>query len=129
MKKVIFIIGFLFTSTTFAADPYSQYNQYNRQYTVNSNQQYGSTNWYSSPLGMGVAQAGVALIGGLVNVMSRPDPVQYTQPQQQPIYVGNRQQTVASSNEPVVRQSSDPNCVVIERPNNNGTPTYEKYCQ
>jgi hypothetical protein len=29
------------------------YGPYNQQYTFNQNQQYGSTNWYSSALGMG----------------------------------------------------------------------------
>lgn len=72
----------MIAGSAYAEQPYGQYNQ---QYTMN--QQYGSTNWYSSPLGMGVAQAGVALIGGLVNVMSRPEPTQYVQQQQQPIYV------------------------------------------
>lgn len=77
MKK--FALLFVLTSPAFAYGPYDQ------QYTFN--QQYGSTNWYSSPLGMGVAQAGVTLIGGLVNAMSRPDPVQYMQQPNQPTYV------------------------------------------
>ena len=75
-----YVILFLVSTGVFA-DPYGPFNQ---QYTFN--QQYGSTNWYSSPLGMGVAQAGVTLIGGLVNAMSRPDPVVVPQ-QSQPIYV------------------------------------------
>ena len=56
------------------------FNPYNRQFTYNQNNQVGSTNWYSSALGTGVAQAGVLLVGGLVNAMSRPDPVVVTQP-------------------------------------------------
>lgn len=55
------------------------FNPYNRQFTYNQNNQVGSTNWYSSALGTGVAQAGVLLVGGLVNAMSRPDPVVVTQ--------------------------------------------------
>ena len=77
MKKIIFI-GFVLFSSISSADVYGPYNQ---QYSFN--QQYGSTNWYSSPLGMGVAQAGVLLMGGIVNAMSRPN-VEYVQvPQQQ----------------------------------------------
>ncbi len=34
--------------------------------------QYGSTNWYSSPLGVGAAQIGVIFAGGLVDMMKRP---------------------------------------------------------
>lgn len=79
MKYVIASI-MLVSSFTASADGFGPYNQ---QYTMNSNQnmQYGATNWYSSALGMGVAQAGVTLIGGLVNAMSRPDPVVQQQPQ------------------------------------------------
>jgi anti-sigma-K factor RskA len=55
------------------------------------NQQYGSTNWYSSALGAGVASAGVAIIGGLVNAMNRPEPVQVQQQQPQVIYVNQGQ--------------------------------------
>lgn len=55
------------------------FNPYNQQFTYNQNNQVGSTNWYSSALGTGVAQAGVLLVGGLVNAMSRPDPVVVTQ--------------------------------------------------
>lgn len=68
MKK--YIIAALFISGAVSAEPYGPYNQ---QFTYN--QQYGSTNWYSSPLGQGAAMAGVALVSGLVNAMSRPDPV------------------------------------------------------
>lgn len=120
--KFMIVSSFTFVSIA-NAQPYGPYNQ---QYTMNQN--YGVSNWMTA-FGPGINTAAVTLIGGLVNVMSRPDPVQYTQPQQQPIYVGNRPQTVATSNEPVVRQSSDPKCVIIERPNPNRTPTYEKYCQ
>jgi hypothetical protein len=63
----------MFSSSVIA----QEFNEYN--------QQYGSTNWYSSPLGMGVAQAGVTIIGGLVNAMSKPQQPQYIQ--QQPQYV------------------------------------------
>lgn len=89
LQSVIATVLFVSATSVSAEQPYGPYNQ---QFTMN--QQYGSTNWYSSPLGMGVAQAGVALIGGLVNVMSRPDPSQYVQQQQQPVYVnGNGNQS------------------------------------
>ena len=74
MRRLVLLF---FAAPVFASGPYDQ--------TYTFNQQYGSTNWYSSPLGMGVAQAGVTLIGGLVNVLSRPDPVQV--PQQQPVQI------------------------------------------
>lgn len=77
MKKFIFATLFLVSSIA-SADNYSPFNQ---QFTYN--QQYGSTNWYSSPLGQGVAQAGILLVGGLVNAMSRPDPVVVQNPQPQ----------------------------------------------
>ncbi len=83
MKNFIFAILFVISFGVNAEQPYSPYNQ---QFTYNQNQQFGSTNWYSSALGMGVAQAGVLLVGGLVNAMSRPDPV-VVQQQQQPQYV------------------------------------------
>jgi hypothetical protein len=69
MKRTILAVALSFVIVNVEAAPPSPYNQ-----TFNYNQQYGSTNWYSSPLGMGVAQAGVVLVGGLVNAMSRPDP-------------------------------------------------------
>ena len=81
MRRLVLLF---FAAPVFASGPYDQ--------TYTFNQQYGSTNWYSSPLGMGVAQAGVTLIGGLVNVLSRPDPIQYTQQQNQPTYVTPQQQ-------------------------------------
>jgi len=84
MKKVIAIVLLV---ASFSANAYGPYDQ---AYTIN--QQYGSSNWYSSPLGMGVAQAGVTLIGGLVNAMNRPEQPQVQQ-QPQVIYVnGNGQQ-------------------------------------
>jgi hypothetical protein len=84
MKTKSLVVAGLILVASAQAQAYGPYNQ---QYTVN--QQYGSTNWYSSPLGMGVAQAGVALISGVVNKMSQPDPVQ--QPQPQVIYVNQGQ--------------------------------------
>ena len=89
MKKIIAIALFV---ASFNASAYGPYNQ---AYTFN--QQYGSTNWYSSPLGQGVAVAGVTLIGGLVNAMNRPDPV-VVQQQQQPVYVNQ------NGGQPVYRQ-------------------------
>lgn len=92
-----YMIVSLFISGSVLADQYTPYNQ---QFTYNQNMQYGSTNWYSSPLGQGAAMAGVALVSGLVNAMSRPDPVvvvpaqtQYSQPYGQPTQ-GCRIQTI-----------------------------------
>jgi len=81
----IIMIGMLCCSSAVKAD---QYGPYNQRYTFN--QQYGSSNWYSSPLGQGAAMAGVAIISGLVNAMSKPDPV-VVQGQQQPIYINQGQ--------------------------------------
>jgi hypothetical protein len=86
----------IFGSFTVTAE--QPYGPSNRNYTFNNNQQYGATNWYSSPLGVGLAQAGVTIVGGIVNNMSRPDPVVYTQQQQPPIYVGKVQQNVQAQN-------------------------------
>jgi hypothetical protein len=56
------------------------------------NQQYGSSNWYSSPLGMGAAHMGVMLMGGIVNAMSRPDNVVVQQaPAQAPVQYAPQQ--------------------------------------
>lgn len=88
IMKTLMTIALLFVSIAVNAQGFNQ------QYTINQNQnmnmQYGSTNWYSSALGMGVAQAGVTLVGGLVNMMNRPEtPVVQ---QQQPIYVNQQPQ-------------------------------------
>lgn len=80
--KLAFLFAVVFSVSMNEAKA-QDYGPYNQAFTMN--QQYGSTNWYSSPLGMGVAQAGVTLIGGLVNALSRPDPVVVQQ--QQPVYV------------------------------------------
>jgi hypothetical protein len=102
--------------------PYSPYNQ---QYTFNQNQQYGSTNWYSSALGMGVAQAGVTLIGGLVNAMSRPDPVVYMQPQQAPVVI----QTPDASREANMAPGANPgSCSMQTLYDQQGNPRYVKVC-
>ena len=75
MKNVFFFVSLLFVTNVHA------YGPYDGRYTFN--QQYSAGNWYSSPLGMGVAQAGVLLMGGIVNAMSRPN-VEYVQVPQQP---------------------------------------------
>lgn len=81
-----FLFSFVLLMASFSASA-NGYGPYNQSFTMN--QQYSAGNWYSSPLGQGVAVAGVTLIGGLVNAMSRPDPV--TVPQQQPIYINQGQ--------------------------------------
>ena len=89
MYKPTAVISLVASMAVHAEQPYGPYNQ-NR--TFNNNPQYGATNWYSSPLGVGLAQAGVTLVGGIVNNMSKPDPVIYTQTQQPPIIVGKTAQ-------------------------------------
>lgn len=100
--KTLFSFVLLMVSFSASADGYGPYNQ-----AFTMNQQYGSTNWYSSPLGQGVAVAGVTLIGGLVNAMSRPDPV--VVPQQQPIYVNGGQQNCQART--IVDQQGQPHYV------------------
>lgn len=122
--KIIFPIVLLFSSllAVAAEQPYSPYNQ---QFTYNQNQQYGSTNWYSSALGMGVAQAGVTLIGGLVNAMSRPDPVIYMQPQQAPVYVNSQTAPVQATQANLTQGSR---CAMQTLYDQQGNPKYVKVC-
>jgi len=115
MKTIIFA-ALLVSNMVMAAPPPGPYNQ---SMTYNQNMQFGSTNWYSSPLGQGAAMAGVAIISGLVNAMSRPDPVvvvpaqqQYQQPQQ-------------------YQQASIPNngnCRMQTLYDQSGNPRYVKVC-
>ena len=88
--KALILAMLLVSGAVMASPPPGPYNQ---QFTYNQNMQYGSTNWYSSPLGQGAAMAGVALISGLVNVLSRPDPVVVVPAQQgQTVQQGYAQQ-------------------------------------
>lgn len=116
------------------------YGPYNQQYTMN--QQFGSTNWYSSPLGMGVAQAGVALVSGIVNKMSQPDPVQVQQAPPQVIYVNQGQQPQgqypqqqypqSNGQHPAngySQQSAANNCRGETVYDQAGNPRYVKICQ
>ena len=124
MKTVfatMLMIGSL--STADAEQPFGPYNQ---QFTYNQNQQMGATNWYSSALGMGVAQAGVTLIGGLVNAMSRPDPVIYMQPQQAPVYVNTQSAPGASG---MANMASTGNCGMQTLYDRQGNPKYVKVCE
>lgn len=106
MKLFTFMLLFVNISVN-AEQPFGQYNQ---QYTIN--QQYGSTNWYSSPLGMGVAQAGVTLMGGLINAMNKSTPT-YVQPQQQPIYVNQNPPADNCHVETLYEQNGNPRTVRI----------------
>lgn len=83
MNKFIFAVLFFFSFGVNAEG----YGQYNQQYTVNQN--YGVSNWMTA-FGPGINTAAVTLVGGLVNAMSRPDPVPVQQ-QQQPVYVNSGQ--------------------------------------
>jgi hypothetical protein len=106
-----------------AEQPFGPYNQ---QFTYNQNQQMGATNWYSSALGMGVAQAGVTLIGGLVNAMSRPDPVIYMQPQQAPVYVNTQSAPGPVENAHLANTGS---CGMQTLYDRQGNPKYVKVCE
>lgn len=117
MNKYIIIITLLFSGSVMAQQPYGPYNQ---QFTYNQNQQFGSTNWYSSALGQGVAMGGLAIISGVVNAMTRPDPVIVVQPQQgyqQPSY-----QTTGY-------QGQNNNCSMQTLYDQQGNPRYVKVCQ
>lgn len=125
MNAILKICFIGLISTSVLADPPP--GPYNQSMTYNQNMQYGSTNWYSSPLGQGAAMAGVAVISGLVNAMSRPDPVQYVQQQQQPIYVGNNPQQVPQQqvyNQP----RNNGNCSMQTLYDRSGNPRYVKIC-
>lgn len=69
MKAILILIAInaIILDYAFGEQAYGPYNQ-----NYNSNMQYGSTNWYSSPLGAGAAQIGVIFAGGLVDMMNRP---------------------------------------------------------
>lgn len=109
--KTLFSFVLLMVSFSASADGYGPYNQ-----AFTMNQQYSAGNWYSSPLGQGVAVAGVTLIGGLVNAMSRPDPV--VVPQQQPIYVNGGQ-----------GNGGQQNCQARTIVDQQGQPHYVQECQ
>lgn len=94
-SKMFFAALTVIASTSANAQDYGRYNQ---QYTIN--QQYGSSNWYSSPLGMGAAMIGTTLVGGLVNAMSRPSQPEVQQ-QPQVIYTnGGYQQPRSGYQQP-----------------------------
>lgn len=113
--KILF--GILISYSTFAQQPYGPYNQ---QFTYNQNQSFSYGNWYSSSLGQGVAMGGLAIISGVVNAMTRPDPVIVVQPQQgyqQPSY-----QTTGY-------QGQNNNCSMQTLYDQQGNPRYVKVCQ
>lgn len=71
---------FILVAALLASTQANAYGPFDQSYTIN--QQYGSSNWYSSPLGMGAAMMGTTLMSGIVNAMSRPSqPVIQQQPQ------------------------------------------------
>lgn len=72
IRLILIFSAFSSYSICLADQPYGQFNQ---NYTYNSNMQYGATNWYSSPLGIGAAQIGTVIANGLVNKMMQPDVV------------------------------------------------------
>ena len=110
------IIAFLFVSGSVLADPPP--GPYNQTMTYNQNMQYGSTNWYSSPLGQGAAMAGLQIIGGLVNAMSKPDPV---------IVVPSQSQ-YQQQQQPYIQQQANNNCRGQTLYDQSGNPRYVKVC-
>lgn len=121
MKRIPFVFLLALSFSTQADQPFGPYNQ---QFTYNQNQQYGSTNWYSSALGMGAAQVGVTLVGGLVNALSRPDPVIYMQPQQAPVYINGLGRQEAATTSAQVQS----NCSMQTLYDRQGNPRYVKVC-
>ena len=128
MNKII-IAALLVSGSVMAAPPPGPYNQ---TMTYNQNMQMGSTNWYSSPLGQGAAMAGVAIVSGLVNAMSRPDPVvvvpssRYAS-QQQPSY-GAEQPYQQTQQQPYLQQQASNNCKMQTLYDQSGNPRYVKVC-
>ena len=114
MKTFLFLALFV-SGSVLASPPPGQYNQ---QFTYNQNMQYGSTNWYSSPLGQGAAMAGVAIVSGLVNAMSRPDPVVVVPAQQSTQYVAQQP----------AQYGSQGNCRMQTLYDQSGNPRYVKVC-
>jgi len=121
MKRIPFVLLLALSFSAKADQPFGPYNQ---QFTYNQNQQYGSTNWYSSALGMGAAQVGVTLVGGLVNALSRPNPVIYMQPQQAPVYVNGLGRQEAGTTSAQVQS----NCSMQTLYDRQGNPRYVKVC-
>lgn len=124
MNKFLFAALFV-AGSVMAAPPPGPYNQ---SMTYNQNMQFGSTNWYSSPLGQGAAMAGVAIVSGLVNAMSRPDPVVVVQGQ------GHAQQSQAqpqaqyqSGGQPYYYQEPT-NCPTRYINDGSGMPRYVRIC-
>ena len=122
-KKVVALL--LLVSLEALADP--GYNPYNQQLSYNQNFQYGSTNWFSSALGTGVAQAGILLVGGLVNAMSRPDPVIVTQQSAAPGVAGGRTGPSTSLTS-VDNRSGSGNCAYQTLYDQQGHPVSVRVC-
>lgn len=120
MNKYI-IAALLVSGSVMAAPPPGPYNQ---TMTYNQNMQFGSTNWYSSPLGQGAAMAGVAIVSGLVNAMSRPDPVV--------VVPSSRYASQPSSEAAPYAQNAYPsqpsNCRMQTLYDQSGNPRYVKVC-
>lgn len=123
MKPMVWLLVLFWSWVTQAEQPFGPYNQ---QFTYNQNQQYGTTNWYSSALGMGVAQAGVTLVGGLVNALSRPDPVIYLQSPASPVYLNGKPPLPGTTNASVAQQQGS--CSMQTLYDRQGNPRYVKVC-
>lgn len=120
--KIISVIFGGLVSMSSVADGYGPYNQ---QQTYNYNT--GCSNWQSC-FGPGINTAAVTLIGGLVNAMSRPDPVQYQQQQQQPIYVNGNS---SYNQQPQYNQQQyvQNNCRMQTLYDQSGNPRNVKVCE
>ena len=118
--KVSFIGMLCVVSLTQANPPPGPYNQ---TYTYNQNMQYGVTNWMTA-FGPGINTAGVAIVSGLVNAMTRPDPV---------VVVPSSRYASQPSSEPApYAQNAYPNqpsnCRMQTLYDQSGNPRYVKVC-
>lgn len=114
MNKII--IAALFLSASVNAD---QFGPYNQQQTYNYNT--GCSNWQSC-FGPGINTAGLAIVSGLVNAMSRPDPVVVVSPNQR-----YQQQQPQQYTGPT--QMANQNCSMQTLYDRSGNPRYVKVCE
>lgn len=124
MNKFL-IASLVVSGSVIAAPPPGPYNQ---SMTYNQNMQFGSTNWYSSPLGQGAAMAGVAIVSGLVNAMSKPDPVIVVSPNQQYQQTQQAQQYPQQQQQQQAQIINRGNCSMQTLYDQSGNPRYVKVC-
>ena len=122
-----FLIAALLVSNSVMAD---QFGPYNQQQTYNYNT--GCSSWQSC-FGPGINTAGVALISGLVNAMSRPDPVVVVSPnqqqyQQQAGSYRNPQDSYIQQQQGYNQVPNRGNCSMQTLYDRSGNPRYVKIC-